>query len=351
MAGVKISNLPAATTPLAGTELVPLVQGGVTVKVAAFNLSTFTATGTGAVTRQISSKLGDLVTPQDFGAVGDGVADDTTAWTNWGNASGSKYIPAGSYLAYGSVQTYINGTFTDSYTNYSAGIDANTLSTANTSYTTAVGYRAGKDCDADYNTFFGAEAGVDVTGELNTAIGYQSLYSCTTGEYNTAVGAYALSNLVSYSNCTGLGSDSAVTANNQVQLGDSTTTTYAYGAVQNRSDARDKADVRDTVLGLDFVKTLRPVDFRWDYREDYNWSEKDGSKKRSRFHHGLIAQEVAVACSFMNVEFGGLQDHSISGGKDVMSIGYEELIAPMIKAIQELTVKVESLENQLSNLK
>jgi hypothetical protein len=65
----------------------------------------------------------------------------------------------------------------------------------------------------------------------------------------------------------------------------------------------------------------------------------------------LIAQEVAVACSFLNVDFGGLQDHSISGGKDVMSIGYEELIGPMIKAIQELTAKVESLENQLSNLK
>ncbi len=73
-------------------------------------------------------------------------------------------------------------------------------------------------------------------------------------------------------------------------------------------------------------------------------------KKRSRFHHGLIAQEVAVACSFMNVEFGGLQDHSISGGKDVMSIGYEELIAPMIKAIQELTAKVELLELQVKNL-
>jgi hypothetical protein len=351
MAGVKIENLPAATTPLAGTELVPVVQGGVTVKVAASNLSTFTATGTGAVTRQISSKLGDLVTPQDFGAVGDGVADDTTAWTNWQNASGSKYIPAGSYLISGSVETYINGTFTENYTNYSAGPGALAESGANISDTTAIGYNAGRNSYADYCTFVGSESAKNVTGSLNTALGYQSLYSCTTGEYNTAVGAYALSNLVSYDNCTGLGSDSEVTASNQVQLGDSATTTYAYGAVQNRSDARDKADVRDTVLGLDFVKTLRPVDFRWDYREDYNWGEKDGSKKRSRFHHGLIAQEVAVACSFLNVDFGGLQDHSISGGKDVMSIGYEELIGPMIKAIQELTAKVESLESQLSNLK
>lgn len=351
MAGVKISNLPAATTPLAGTELVPVVQGGVTVKVAASNLSTFTATSTGAVTRQISSKLGDVVTPQDFGAVGNGIADDTTAWTNWENATGSKYIPAGSYLVFGTVKKYVNGTFTDNYTNYSAGIDANTLSTANTAYTTAVGYRAGQDCEGDYNTFFGAEAGELATNDSNTAVGYQALNSCTTGSSNTAVGVSALKWLVTYFNCTGLGNNAAVTNNNQVQLGNSSTTTYAYGAVQNRSDARDKADVRDTVLGLDFVKTLRPVDFRWDYREDYNWGEKDGSKKRSRFHHGLIAQEVAVACSFMNVEFGGLQDHSISGGKDVLSIGYEELIGPMIKAIQELTAKVESLENQLSNLK
>lgn len=356
MAGVKISNLPEATTPLAGTELVPVVQGGVTVKVAASNFggggsSTFTAPGTGAVTRQISSKLGDLITPQDFGAVGDGIANDTTAWTNWGTAPGSKYIPAGSYLISGTVKKYVNGTFTDDYTNYSAGIDANTLSTANVAYTTAVGYKAGENCIADYNTFFGAEVGLTSSGLENTGVGYLALSSCTTGETNTAVGSGALLNLMTFNNCTGIGSYSQVTNSNQVQLGDSSTTTYAYGAVQNRSDARDKADIQDTVLGLDFIKNLRPVDFRWDYREDYNWGEKDGSKKRSRFHHGLIAQEVAVACSFLNVDFGGLQDHAKTGGKDVLSIGYEELIGPMIKAIQELTAKVESLESQLSNLK
>ena len=360
MAGVKISNLPAATTPLAGTELVPVVQGGVTVKVAASNLSgssTFTAPGTGAVTRQISSKLGDLITPQDFGAVGNGVANDTTAWTNWENASGSKYIPAGSYLIGATVQKYQNGTLVNtnaSYdSNYSAGKLALSLDFNNVVYgATAVGYAAGSKCIGNFNSFFGQIAGYNNTsGANNSAFGQQALYNCTIGNYNTAVGHGALSGLTTFNNCTGLGQFSLVTASNQVQLGDSATTTYAYGAVQNRSDARDKADIQDTVLGLDFIKSLRPVDFRWDYREDYNWGEKDGSKKRSRFHHGLIAQEVAVACSFLNVEFGGLQDHAKTGGKDVLSIGYEELIGPMIKAIQELTAKVESLENQLSNLK
>jgi hypothetical protein len=40
MANTKISQLPVATTPLAGTELVPIVQGGVTKNVAAQNVVT-----------------------------------------------------------------------------------------------------------------------------------------------------------------------------------------------------------------------------------------------------------------------------------------------------------------------
>lgn len=39
MADSKISALPASTTPLAGTELVPIVQGGVTKKVAVADLT------------------------------------------------------------------------------------------------------------------------------------------------------------------------------------------------------------------------------------------------------------------------------------------------------------------------
>jgi hypothetical protein len=57
MADVKISGLPAATTPLAGTELLELVQGGNSVKVAASdvaasaaNVRTVPTGGTGATT-------------------------------------------------------------------------------------------------------------------------------------------------------------------------------------------------------------------------------------------------------------------------------------------------------------
>lgn len=217
----------------------------------------------------------------------------------------------------------------------------------------------------------------NTTGSTNNALGETALYNNTTGNSNTALGDGALYNNVSFTNCSGLGKNSQITGDNQVQLGDSATTTYVYGTVQNRSDLRDKADVRDTLLGLNFINSLRPVDYRWDMREDYmpkrpdnlpanptpeqeaahkaeieQWLEAckhenlvhDGSKKRNRYHHGLIAQEVKATLDSLGIDFGGYQDHKIAGGGDVLSIGYDELVAPLIKAVQQLSAKVEALE-------
>ena len=49
----------------------------------------------------------------------------------------------------------------------------------------------------------------------------------------------------------------------------------------------------------------------------------------------------------LNIDFGGYQDHKVNGGADRLTIGYIELIAPMIKAIQQLNEKVNLLK-QLS---
>lgn len=126
MAGVKISELPAATTPLAGTELLAIVQGGVTKQASADAVSDtvldefaassgsslvgFLQAGTGASSRTVQSKLRDVVSVKDFGAAGDGVADDTAAFNlaiAWANAKGGNdraniigstiFIPEGRY--------------------------------------------------------------------------------------------------------------------------------------------------------------------------------------------------------------------------------------------------------------
>lgn len=248
---------------------------------------------------------------------------------------------------------------------------------------TMLGFATGLVNAGNFNTFLGADAGVNnSTGNYNTFIGSESAYNNTIGNSNTFIGSYSgtsnssgigntfigtnSGNTSNYNNCSTLGYNAQVTGSNQVQLGDSLTTTYVYGTVQNRSDLRDKADVQDTVLGLDFISKLRPVDYKWDMRESYKselpeqgelsdedfkvvmdlWLEEnklsnlkhDGTKKRNRFHHGFIAQEVK------DLGFGGFQDHSVNGGEDVLSIGYDEFIAPMVKAIQELKAEIELLK-------
>jgi hypothetical protein len=266
--------------------------------------------------------------------------------------------------------TGINNTALGAYS-----LNDNTIGTNNT----AVGYAALQvNTSGIQNTAVGHQALVDnTTGNYNVALGLTALGNNTTGTNNTALGYSALTANTGLTNTTGVGNDADVTGSNQVQLGNSATTTYAYGAVANRSDIRDKTDVRDTTLGLEFVNALRPVDFKWDMREDYRakapktpeqdateaekaaykvakdkWLEDvklsnithDGSKKRSRFHHGLIAQEVKAVLDEKGIDFGGFQDHKVKGGDDVLSIGYEELIAPMLKAIQELSAEVAALK-------
>ena len=62
------------------------------------------ASGVGAVYRTVQDKLRDVVSVKDFGAVGDGVTNDTTAFTNAfaylnaGTSPRKLYIPAGDYV-------------------------------------------------------------------------------------------------------------------------------------------------------------------------------------------------------------------------------------------------------------
>lgn len=238
-----------------------------------------------------------------------------------------------------------------------------------------------------------------LNGSRNTAVGEFSLGSLVNGDDNTGVGLSSLRGMqdgsaaVALTNATGIGANSRVSGSNQVQIGNSATTTYVYGTVQNRSDPRDKTDIRETVLGLEFIKSLVPIDFRWDMREDYiehvekevevpytYWETvdtgvldaygnkltrqvertgyrtetvleavvhpRDGSRARERFHHGFDADRIRALIEESGVDFGGYQDHLITGGGDVKSLGYDEFIAPLVRAVQQLSARVEELEAQ-----
>lgn len=63
---------------------------------------TYTVPLPNAVTTNVEAKLAETVSVMDFGAVGDGVADDTTAFANAIAASNAIYVPPGTYLVDGS---------------------------------------------------------------------------------------------------------------------------------------------------------------------------------------------------------------------------------------------------------
>jgi hypothetical protein len=97
MAIIKISELPAADSPVSPSDVAPFLQNGVTKKAAIDQLG-FLPAGTNAVTRTIQDKLRDVVSVKDFGAVGDGVTDDTAAVQAALNTNKSVYFPQGVYL-------------------------------------------------------------------------------------------------------------------------------------------------------------------------------------------------------------------------------------------------------------
>lgn len=105
MADKKISQLTSATTPLVGTEVMPIVQSGATVQTPVSNVITassgYTPAGTGAVSRSVSSKLQESVSVKDFGAIGDGTTDDTAAIQaaiDYAAPLGKiVFVPAGTY--------------------------------------------------------------------------------------------------------------------------------------------------------------------------------------------------------------------------------------------------------------
>lgn len=213
----------------------------------------------------------------------------------------------------------------------------------------------------------------NTNGDQNTACGVSALTANNIGNNNTAVGYMALSTLNDIpSNCAGLGANAQVAGGQEIQLGDSALAgaVYGFGGYAVRSDGRDKEEVRDTQLGLDFIMAIRPVDYKLDLREAYHERidtvevvevdgkqveqikrvviehPKDGSKRRNRFHHGFIAQEVQAT----GFEFCGVKDGKISGNRDVYSIVHEEFIGPMVKAIQEQQAMIEDLQKRLAKL-
>ena len=99
------------------------------------------------------------------------------------------------------------------------------------------------------------------------------------------------------------------------------------GNVLITSDRNMKEDIIDIPLGLDYIRKLRPKQYKY----------KDNSSGRR--HWGLIAQEVREINQDDMISSWGLRPNG------TQQLNYTEFIAPLIKAVQQLDTKI----NQLSH--
>lgn len=113
------------------------------------------------------------------------------------------------------------------------------------------------------------------------------------------------------------------------------------------SDQRLKTEIQPTTLGLDFINSLNPVSYKFIEGSQELVNGQYVSVPGARTHYGLIAQEVKQTVDESGVEdFGGWVQIDKDDENSDQALRYEEFVSPLIKAIQELTARVQALEER-----
>ncbi len=200
----------------------------------------------------------------------------------------------------------------------------------------------------------------NTTGYENSAFGRSTLYANTTGFRNSAFGTSAGSFISSGSNLTCIGYNAQPTsgsANNQITLGNNQITSLRCNVttITSLSDARDKKNIMELDLGIDFLMKIKPRQFNWDKREWYEGNISDGSKMKEEPTAGFIAQELDEVQTTENAEWLNLV---LKDNPEKWEATPGNLLPIMVKAIQELSeglhsekIKNENLASALDGLK
>jgi len=133
-------------------------------------------------------------------------------------------------------------------------------------------------------------------------------------------------------NATAIGYNATVNASNKVRIGNNAVTVIE-GQVgwSFPSDLRIKKEIGDIDYGLEFVKQLRPVQYKL----------KEGN---DRTDFGFIAQDIEALL--------GTGYNILNIGEDeerTLSLRYTDLIAPMVKAMQEQQEIIEQQNDRIQS--
>ena len=197
MADLKISALPASTTPLAGTEVLPIVQSATTRQVSVANLTAGRAVSALSLTSTNDATINGVTVGRGGGSVGlnTAVGASALAATSTGdsNAAFGASALASNLAGTGNTATGFTSLRDNTSGNYNVASGylalATNLSGANN---VGIGYSVLSTATAtSNNTAIGYEALKIASGSTNTAIGYQSGIAMTTGTKNVILGSYS----------------------------------------------------------------------------------------------------------------------------------------------------------------
>jgi hypothetical protein len=233
------------------------------------------------------------------------------------------------------------------------------------------GYRnvaIGSDALGGFDDREGLEKNMPTTGHSNVAVGPGTLRE-NTGDLNVAIGAYASSSAghnflrgvaigfgasaatdavaigsgaeATGTNSVALGANATVTTDNTIQIGGSDVTSLLIAtAASVNSDARLKEAIVPVETGLALINDLKPVKY---HRINNQAADLD---------MGLLAQDVESALMKHGMSDVGTVRNATEEG--YRSVRYNDLLAPMIKAIQELdgqhSVAVAEKDEQIAAL-
>ena len=157
----------------------------------------------------------------------------------------------------------------------------------------------------------------------------------------------------------------------------------ATGSI-NTSDINSKKDIAESTLGIDFIKSLNPVSYKFKVGGNLVSSEPDGTEsvkikdavldedgnevepavyedrpktktvltpvEGKRTHWGFVAQEVKAAADAAGVDFGGWVKTDTNNPDSEEGLRYDQFISPLTKALQEAIAKIETLEAKVAAL-
>lgn len=254
----------------------------------------------------------------------------------YSNTTGYENLATGYQALYSNTTGYNNSAFGRQALYSNTTGDTNLASGNYALFSNSTGY---------YNSAFGKDAlRYNTTGNFNLALGSTALYYNSTGEGNTALGYGAFLAKTTGNYNVGIGYDcaaSSTTVSNEVNIYNGTVTARFQGSASSWSfvsDIRDKTNIVDLELGLNFINKLQPRKFEWNLRH----TDVDKGKVAS----GFIAQEVLSVLEQEDALFTGLVDTNDS---EKYMLAQTNLIPILVNAIKELSAELAALKLKVGN--